>query len=169
MKRFLPPILILLGLLLVITSATYFIYNQKIIQPDIARLPSQVAGLALSQTYTGKSAVDEIARMHQADFPLTSAAIGMYGNNNQVTVWVAGVPWGWMATRLVQAMEKSIAEEDTPFTPTGVLTIGKRPIYELEGLDQKHYYFQSDNLLVWLAVEHELSSQALSEIMEYYP
>jgi hypothetical protein len=51
----------------------------------------------------------------------------------------------------------------------GELKDGNRLIYELEGMGQRHYYFQSGKLLIWMAANPELAEQAITEILKFYP
>jgi hypothetical protein len=67
------------------------------------------------------------------------------------------------------AMKDKIAEGNSPFTPAGERPDGGRVIYELEGMGQKHFYFQSGDLLIWLAADQEIAEQAISQVLEFYP
>jgi len=95
--------------------------------------------------------------------------MGMYGPDGQVTLWVAGAPANLMAAKLVEAMHDKIALGRSPFTPVGERREGGRTIYELDGMGQKHSYFQSGTLVIWLAAEPEVGQQALKEALEFYP
>lgn len=41
-------------------------------------------------------------------------------------------------------------------------------MYALEGMGQKHYYFQAENLVIWLAVDPAFGDEALQQILEVY-
>ena len=41
--------------------------------------------------------------------------------------------------------------------------------YALDGMGQKHFYFQSKNLIIWLAAEPSIADEALKQILEDYP
>jgi hypothetical protein len=53
--------------------------------------------------------------------------------------------------------------------PTGELQTGNRAIYTLDGLGQKHFYFQSKNLIVWTAVNAPLYEIAIQQVRRFYP
>jgi hypothetical protein len=36
-------------------------------------------------------------------------------------------------------------------------------------MGQKHFYFQSGDLLIWLAADQEIAEQAISQVLEFYP
>ena len=62
-----------------------------------------------------------------------------------------------------------IAEGRSPFTSDGVRTIDKRPVYELTGLGQKHFYFQAGTQVIWLAADPALAEQALQQALQFFP
>jgi hypothetical protein len=162
-------VLIALGWVLVLPAAGYLIYTSEIRNPDAVDLPETLVGYRLRAALYGAQAVADVARLHGQDFPLTSAGVGMYGERGQLTLWAAGSMADFFAAQLMEAMQESIAASDTPFVPLGRSQRGGRTVYELEGMGQRHYYFQAGNLIVWLAVEPALAEQALGEVLEFYP
>ena len=147
----------------------YWRYDEAIKNPSAARLPEQITNLPLTSKSIGQQAVWELIRMHQKGFPLSSAAVGMYGGEHQVMLWVSGAPVTLLAGRMLASMRDKIAEGRSPFTPTSEWKDGNRIIYEMEGTGQVHFYFQSGKLLVWMAANPELAEQALTEILKFYP
>jgi hypothetical protein len=169
MKKILPLVFVGAGILLLLAGIGYWRYTEAIKNPSAAPLPDQIANLPLIVKITGKQAEIELARLHQKSFPLTSAAVGTYGSEHQVMLWVSGVPVTPLAGRILVSMRDKIAEGRSPFTPTNELNDGKRTVYKLEGMGQRHFYFQSGKLLVWMAASPELADQALGEILKFYP
>lgn len=168
-RRILALGIIVSGFLLIFIGVGYSVFTYAITNPEVAPLPEHIAGLPLGQHKTGRRAVDEINRLHRKEFPLSSGAVGQYGDRHQVTLWVSGVPMNLMTSWLLKDMRDKIAEGNSPFTPTGEEYSNKRTIFTLEGLGQRHFYFASDNLLIWLAADSELAEKALSQALEYYP
>lgn len=169
MKRFTALSLVLLGVVLASSGVGYALFGQALDNPGTAPLPGQIAGLPLSGRSTGWQAIGELTRLHGKGFPLSSGAVGMYGDQHQVKLWVAGAPIRPLASRMLAAMKDNIAEGNSPFTPTGERPDGKRIIYVLEGMGQKHFYFQSGDLLIWLAADADLAEDALAQTLEFYP
>ena len=66
-------------------------------------------------------------------------------------------------------MRDEIATGSSPFTPEGERFINDRTIYTFDGMGQKHFYFQSGRLIIWLAADENIAEQALYEILEYFP
>jgi hypothetical protein len=127
--------------------------------------------LSLAQSLTGEKAIAEFSRLHGNDFPLTSGAVGMYGSNHSATLWIAGALFKPLAGRLLAAMRDKIAGSagESPFTPVGELQNGPRTIYALNGMGQKHFYFQSGKLLIWLAVDPQIADETLTTVLKFYP
>jgi hypothetical protein len=168
MKRTLVILLILIGAVISMSAFGWLSYDQKLANPDPVPIPDALAALPLSNRMTGNQASFDFLQMHGKQFPLTSGAVGIYGDG-QATLWVAGAPLKSMARDMVIAMRDKIAEGRSPFTPTGESSADGRTVYSLEGMGQKHYYFQSGNLVIWLAIEPDLADRALQQLKEYYP
>lgn len=169
MNRIIALCLIGLGFLLLLSGVGYAVYTQGLTHPGSASLPEQVAGLPLSHKRQGLQAVEEINRLHGKQFPLTSAAIGDYGSHGQVTLWVSGVPLRPLAARILRSMRDRIAEGNSPFIQVEERAEGSRPIYVLDGMGQRHFYYQSNNWIIWLAADPELAEQAFEQTLEVYP
>jgi hypothetical protein len=139
------------------------------IHPGIVSVPESLAGQPVVRSVSGPQAVEEINQLHRKDFQFSSGAVGWYGLQHQVTLWVSGARLQFIAGRTLSEMQERISEGRSPFQPTGQRNDGNRRIYEMDGMGQKHFTFQSKNLVIWLAVEPSLANQALTEVLEYYP
>jgi hypothetical protein len=160
--------IIIVGTILVFGSAAYGAFNSASAQPTTVTLPKSLAGLPLVTATYGPEAVTEINRLHGKTFPLTAGAMGHYGND-MVTLWVSKFASRAVAQQIIDAMRSKIAEGRSPFEPTGPQQVGSHLIYELDGLGQKHFYFQSNDLVIWLAVDPAMASRALTQTLEVYP
>ena len=69
---------------------------------------------------------------------------------------------------MLNQMQESIAEGNSPFTPIGMSAIDGRAVYELAGMGQTHYYFQSGARVVWIAAAPEVAGTALQEALAFY-
>ena len=168
MKRIFPIGLIALGALLSLAAFSWLYFGNRADTSADIHLPDQLAGLQRSDYKTGPQAMSEFENLHGKQFPLTSGAIGIYGSQ-QITVWVAGSSSVSSASQMVDAMRDKIAEGNSPFTPLTQITDRDRPVYVLEGMGQKHYYFQSKNLVIWLAVDPAIAETTIQQILEVYP
>lgn len=130
-------------------------------------LPNEIAGMRLKDSKSGDQAISEFTDLHGKSFPVTSGAVGTYGNR-EITLWVASTPSDSIARELTVAMQKRIAEGKSPFTPINEINQRNRKVYVLEGMGQKHYYFQSKNLVIWLAANPSIADEAFQQILEVY-
>lgn len=163
-----PWLLMSAGVLILAASLGYLVYDWSRSESASLNVPAQLGGAPLTQKIIGPEAVAEVARLHGKDFPLISGAMAVYGQS-AVTLWVTGVPASPMAGEIVAAMTGKIAEGRSPFLPTGTRQAGDRTIYELNGMGQRHFYFRSGSLVVWLAADDTLAEQALEQVAAFYP
>lgn len=169
-KRLFPLAIIAFGAFLVMASLAYWQVMKATDTPESAALPDTLAGLSLTAESYGPEAVSEITRLHDQKFPLSSGAYGMYGSQGGMAMlWVAGAPAKLMAARMVDEMEQAIANGDSPFKPIETREGNGRILYELTGMGQRHYYFQSNNLVIWLAVDDPIAETALDGALNFYP
>ncbi|MCO6453494.1 MAG: hypothetical protein J5I90_22120 [Caldilineales bacterium] len=168
-ERALPFVLIGLGVVALISVLGVAWWTAAITQPGGASIPTSVAGMALSTTIEGKQAVTEINRLHDNRFPLSSGAVAKYGGQGEAILWVAGAPLPFFAGRMVDVMQARIAEGNSPFRPQAVRNIGGREVFELEGMGQKHFYFRARSMVIWLAVNKDISEETLKDILDFYP
>jgi hypothetical protein len=168
MNRIGPIFLISIGLILLVGIVGFLLISNAIENPGFAPLPQELGDLSLTRYSTGRAAADEVIRLHENSFLVTSASVGSYGRN-QVTIWVTGSPAIFLAGRMVADMEEKIRNVPSPFMPVSDRKDGNRIIYELDGIGQRHFYFQSGNLVVWLAAYPDIAEAVLIDALNFYP
>ncbi len=136
-------------------------------QPEKALpIPGRIAGYPLRGHVFGPEAAEEIRNMHRGTFPMTGAAIAIYGNMDAV-LWVSET-WGSIGAYLLErGMTRAIAKGDTPFEPLGTRQVRGVTVYELTGMGQMHYYFRVGDMVYWLAVNEEKAEEALDEVVAF--
>lgn len=155
-------------LILTVGIGFYFLINtDQNLDPIL--VPEDIAEQPISNLTTGQEALIEISQLHGKEFPLDSGAVARYGDNSQAIIWIAGAEDKSTAEEILISMRSRIAEGKSPFTPTSELRNGSRTIYKLDGFGQKHFYFQSGNLIVWTAVDASLHEKALQQVLVFYP
>ena len=168
MKRGFPIGLVVLGTLLTIGAISWLYFENATGNSATIYLPDQLATLPRTDYRTGAQAMAEFESLHGKQFPLISGAIGIYGDQ-QITVWAAFTSSELIASQMVESMRKRIAEGNSPFTPLTQDNNNNRLVYVLEGMGQKHFYFQSKNLVIWVAVEPALADTVIQQTLEVYP
>lgn len=168
LKRFLPLLSMITGLFLLLGAVLLWVNRSGSSRNEI-RLPESIAGIPMTNSIRGEQALSEIASMHSGAFSMKAGAIGVYGSARQAMLWVAGAKDVSGADQLLEAMRVKIARGGTPFSSVQEWQDDQRTIYELQGLGQQHFYFRSNRLLVWLAVDEKDAGQAIREILTFYP
>jgi len=168
MKRIFPLAMICVGILLSLGAlATLYLGNPRALSKT-TNLPREIAGYSLSDSKSGEAATADFTNMHGQEFPVTSGEIGYYGNG-KMTLWVAGTSSASTAANMVSAMREKIAQNNSPFRPTNEIQNGNRKVYVLDGMGLKHYYFQSQTLVIWIAAEPDVADTAIQQILEVFP
>ncbi|HWR65216.1 MAG TPA: hypothetical protein VN364_03780 [Bellilinea sp.] len=168
-NKWLPLALILLGSSLIFTLATFSIFGFP--QPNPSpnpNLPQSLVNLPLSKQLTGSEALAEFNQLHGKSLAVTSGVKGTYGEWGAITLWVAGAESAEEIQDLLVAMAEKIARGNSPFIPEKTIQHGGKTIYVLNGMEQRHFYFQSANILIWLAADPAIADQALQETLNFY-
>lgn len=168
MKRVFSLALVTLGILLSLASFGQLYRDNRGAPLVTGGLPTQIAGLDLTNSVSGESAIAEFTSLHGKEFPVTSGSIGYYGDG-RITLWLAGTSKQSIAAEMVGSMQARIADGNSPFTPVKEIQDNDRIVYVLDGMGQRHYYFQSENSVIWLASDQSIADKAIQQILEVYP
>ena len=165
-RRLGPLALVALGLLFLLGALLWATLGRQARDPAPLAIPAEVAGLPLQAHLFGPEAATEIRQLHRSRFPVTGAAIAMYGDRSAM-LWVAR-SWGSLGARVMRMwMTRAIARSDTPFTPVGQRQLSGVTVYELTGMGRYHFYFQVGDRVYWLAVVANRSEQGLSDLIDF--
>lgn len=167
MRKALPIIIVISGFLILATALYLIWLPAPQASQQTTSFPTSVTGFSLTQHINGKEAIDSINQLHGKEFPLQDGVVAVYGEQN-ATLWVSVAASQNEASELTSLMVERIAEGNSPFVQKGVLDFNGVLVYYLEGLGQNHYYWQSGNLVLWLAVDAEYAGDALMETLAFY-
>ena len=168
MKRIFAIGLMVIGVWLVVGAIGWTFFDHPSSQFSEGSLPDSIAGIRLASSTTGVQAIEEVSSMHGKEFPIEFGEIGIYGDR-EVTLWVARAASDAVAAQMTAVMQEKIAQGNSPFTPTNQIQNKDRKVYILDGMGQRHYYFQSNNLVIWLAANPSVADAAIQQILEVYP
>jgi len=170
LKRISPMFFLITGMLLLLIGMVHRSFTDMIENPGAAPLPERIVELSRIRVNYGEEAIAEVAQLHGKEFPLSSGASATYGRpGSMVTLWVTGTPSRFLSMGILSQMKSTIESEESPFTPTGVRQIDGRDAHELSGMGQRHFYFRSAELVIWLAVDETIAEEALAETVAFYP
>ena len=162
-------LILLVGTLLMGRPALFsHVPSPSSVPPEVAFLsiPPKIVDLPLRSHLFGRQAAEEISRLHRGTFPLTGATIATYADSATI-VWVGAAENVAGANKLIFQMTQSIAWSNTPFTPVGERHLRGIDVYELNGMDQIHYYFQVSDRIYWLAVASDEAEQGLQDLLDF--
>ena len=163
-ERINTPLLVKVGLSLILLGIGWLAVEQSVISRADVTPPTSLAGLPLTEKVTGQAALTGIEGLHSKGFPMADGAIAYY-EGGLATVWISSTWASLLATRQVHVMTERIAEGQSPFTPIDTIAVEGVAIYVLTGMGQRHYYFQLDKRVVWLAVSPPLAEQSLPDLL----
>jgi len=167
-NRLTPILLVIVGIISILAAVGILLYPRLTSETQKELLPPDMTGLPLNQAVYGPEAITGVIQLHGVDFPLEDAAIGSYGTQGEITLWVSVEPDENTATKLMDLMTEKINLGRSPFTLPVVKEFNNTTVYVLEGLGQQHYYWQVGKLILWLAADHEIADQALGESLMFY-
>jgi hypothetical protein len=168
-SKWFPFILIFVGIMLVIAAFAFPAFSNAKNTAGEVPVPNQIGSYSLGSKATGIAAIQEFTRLHGKPFSVLAGAKANYGSGNQVTLWVASTASIADTSQLLEAMRDKIADDKSPFTPAGSSQDKGRTVFALDGMGQKHFYFQSGKYLVWMAANADLADFALQQILTFYP
>ncbi len=163
-KRSFLPYLLALGFVIILAMLTWQLVREQSAGTTFVSLsvPKSLAGKSLIAQKSGSIALEEIESLHGQGFALTGGTVVRYGD---ATVWIAQAKDEVAARAMVEAMTRRIAEGRSPFTPTGTRQVNGRVVWTLAGMGQSHFYWQTSDKVVWLAISPTPAEQGLREMM----
>ncbi len=129
--------------------------------------PPILAGSALVAAIRGPAALAELARLHGRRIEAVDGLVARYGGG--LTVWISASSSPPRTTMLLFEMTRRLAGAATPFTAPRALEISGRTVFATDGLGQRHYYYQSGSLAIWLAAPPSVADATLRKLLQVYP
>ncbi len=128
-------------------------------------IPENLGSLKLTGSELGKDALNEFAQLHGQGFDLVNGYRGDYSDGTATaTLWVGQAKDAATAQKLTQEMADKISAGNAMFTNLRSLDISDRTIYEVDGQGQLHFFYASNDKIVWLAADSNTAPDALHSI-----
>ncbi len=117
------------------------------------KIPHEIAGLEVTRTVTGNEALSQMSELHGKDVGLSGGFIAYYGaGSRQGVIWLGETQNVGQAQRLNEAMTARIKAGNAYFTNLQTQIIESETVFSVVDTNkQKHYYFQVQNMVVWVA------------------
>ena len=117
-------------------------------------VPQNLGQLELVGQITGENARAEIGKLHGKGIEMVDGYIAEYSHNqSRVTVWVAEASSEIGASGLLKQMVDRIGEGNRAFRNLKAISVGGREVYTADGRGGDHYFYASDNKVIWLAIQ----------------
>lgn len=128
-------------------------------------IPEKLGALALVNSELGKDALNEFAQLHGQGFDLVNGYRAEYASGeSKATLWVGQAKDATAAQSMVQTMADKIAAGNPMFTDLQQLSISGRTIYEVKGQGQYHFFYATNDKIVWVATDPANAVEALHSI-----
>jgi cytochrome c-type biogenesis protein CcmH len=129
------------------------------------RPPKRLGDLDLLHASRGKQALEEINRLHGKDVGAKAGYVAHYEKDGAAAmVYLAQASSASEAARQLNQMNERIRRGDTPFSDLKRSKQGKVTVYSVLGQGQKHYFYQRDESVLWLAVDQPIAGQSLAAL-----
>ncbi|MBW2492626.1 MAG: hypothetical protein JRE65_15900, partial [Deltaproteobacteria bacterium] len=117
-------------------------------------LPQKLGDLHLAKIIQNKKATVIINKMHGKKLDDCKNYIAVYGDNRSKNILYASVyENAEKAETNLKNMAIKMANGSSVFSPLTHTKIGDKVYFETKGMGLKHYFYRTDNILIWWQVE----------------
>jgi len=134
-------------------------------------LPESIGEFRLQKMESGEKAKKEIARLHGKNLDFRTGYIGTYTlGNTKAKLWISDYNSKIEAAGEVERMARRIqTREGKEFRHFRMIPIEGIPIYFVVGMGQAHYFYQTGNKVIWLAVDPRLAKETIRDLIGKIP
>ena len=151
--------LILAGLLIFLSCSTGDSFNY---------LPQKLDELNLAKVIQNKKAATIINKMHGKKLDDCKNYIAIYGDNHSKNIlYVSVYENAEKAETNLKNMAIKMANGSSVFSPLTHTKIGDKVYFETKGMGLKHYFYRTDNILIWWQVELDKAEATLNDLFKF--
>jgi len=151
--------LILVGLFIFISCGTG--NNSKY-------FPQKLGGLSLAKVIQNKKAAVIINKMHGKKLDDCKNYIAIYGNNHSKNIlYISVYENSEKAEKNIKNMVMKMTNGSSVFSPLAHTKTGDYVYFETEGMGLKHYFYRTDNILIWWQVESDKAEVTLRDLLTF--
>lgn len=131
-------------------------------------LPQKLGGLNLVKIIQNKKATAIIHKMHGKKLNDSKNYIAIYGNNHSKNIlYVSVYENSEKAEKNIKSMAIKMAKGSSVFSPLTHHKKGDNVYLETEGMGLKHYFYRTDNILIWWQVESDKAEATLNDLLTF--
>lgn len=139
-------------------------------------LPQKLGDLSLAKVIKNKEATAIINKMHGKKLDDCKNFIGYYGSNDSKNILYASVyEDAEKAKSHIMNMAMKISGGSTVFSPLTYSGMGQETKsgmghdahFETEGMGLKHYFYRTDNILIWWQVEPDKAEITYNDLLKF--
>ena len=131
-------------------------------------LPQQLGGLSLAKVIQNKKATVIINKMHGKKLDDSENFIAIYGSNHSKNIlYVSVYENAETAETNIKNMAIKMANGSSVFSPLTHTKMGDNVHFETKGMGLKHYFYRTDNILIWWQVEPDKAVAAYNDLLKF--
>ena len=135
---------------------------------DFNYLPQKLGELNLAKVIQNKKAAVIINKMHGKKLDDCKNYIAVYGDNRSKNILYASVyENAEKAETNLKNMAIKMANGSSVFSPLTHTKIGDKVYFETKGMGLKHYFYRTDNILIWWQVELDKAEATLNDLFKF--
>lgn len=128
-------------------------------------IPEKIGALALTNSVLGKAALLEFEMLHGKGFELVGGFRADYETDkSNATLWVGQAQNETAANQMTKVMAEKIGAGNQMFTDLTELSIANHLLYSVNGQGQQHFFYSTNDKIVWLAIDPALAPDALHSL-----
>ena len=132
------------------------------------RLPPKLGDLNLVKVIQNEKATVIINKMHGKRLDDCKNFIAYYGNNDSKNIlYVSVYQDNETAKTNLKNMAMKMANGSPVFSPLKHGKMGENVHFETNGMGLKHYFYRTDNILIWWQVEPEKAVVTYNDLIQF--
>ena len=131
-------------------------------------LPQKLGELNLAKVVQNEKATVIINKMHGKKLDDSENFIAIYGNNHSKNIlFVSIYENAEKAETNIKNMAMKLANGSSVFSPLTHTKLGDNVYFETEGMGLGHYFYRTDNILIWWQVEPDKAAATYNDLLKF--
>jgi len=131
-------------------------------------LPAKLGDLNLEKVIQNERATSIINKMHGKRLDDCKNFIAYYGNNQSKNIlYISVYKDNETAKTNLKNMAMKMANGSAVFSPLKHGKMGKNVHFETDGMGLKHYFYRTDNILIWWQVEPHKAAVTYKDLLGF--